>query len=193
MIDGQGEDTDPSDGHDSHGTLSPAQLLAFDGGTPGDPGAERHHVLRQLRQQLELHPGVEAAWGTPGGAFSAVEARIDPAYFGRGADTATLRVVWQPTPDDDPGDRPSDPGDPSKPGPRTAFVAMFRVHYSESGGFDCGFHNEPNPHVDGWFHVQWRASPGEAYDYRPASLEARTPVGALWEILEELESILRSE
>lgn len=193
MTDDPGEDADSSDVREAHGTLASVQLLAFDGGSPGDPGAERHHVLRQLRQQLELHPAVEAAWGTPTGEFSTVEARIDPAYFEREADTATIEVVWQPTPDVDPEDRLPDPGDPSFSATRTAFDTMFRVHYSEPGGFDCGFHNEPNPHVDGWFHVQWRASSDEEFEYRPASLEARTPAGVLWEILEELESILRAE
>lgn len=193
MIDDPGEDADSSFVRESHGTPASVQLLAFDGGAPGDAGAERHHVLRQLRQQLELYPAVEAACGTPDGEFSAVEAHIDPVYFGRKDETATLRVVWQPTPDVDPGDRLHDPADPSTPAQRTAFDAMFRVHYSEPGGFDCGFHNEPNPHVDGWYHLQWRASPDEEYEYQPASLEARTPVGALWEILEELESILQAE
>lgn len=157
--------------------------LRPDGGTGGDPGARRHHVLRQLREQLELHPAVDAAWGTPTGTYAAVEASVDPTYFGRDADSASLLVVWQPTPTDTDRLQPSDR--------RTAFDAMFRVHYSEPGGFDCGFHNEPNPHVDGWLHVQWRASTDEPYRYEPASIEAGTPVGALWEILEELEAMLR--
>jgi len=189
MTDDPGEDADSPDVREARSTLAAGQLLAFDGGAPGDPGAERHHVLRQLRGQLERHPAVEAAWGTPDGEYSVVKARLDPAYFGRGADTATLDVVWQPFPD---GDLP-DTGDSSMPAVRTRVDAMFRVHYSESSGFDCGFHNEPNPHVDGWFHVQWRGSPDEEYAYQPASLTARTPVGALWEMVEELESIIRLE
>lgn len=193
MMEGRGEDAVSPDVQESHGTLASVQLLAFDGGAPRDPGARRHHVLRELRQQLELHPAVETAWGTPAGEFSTVEARIDPTYFGREAETATLPVVWQPIPDVDPEDGLPDPGGPSISAKRTAFDATFRVHHSEPGGFDCRFHNEPNPHVDGWCHAQWRASPDEEYEYRPASLEARTPVGALWEILEGLESILRAE
>lgn len=169
---------------------TPAALVS-DGGRGGDPGAERHHVLRQLSQQLELHPAVEAAWGTPTGAYGAVEARLDPARFGRDAETASLRVVWQPNPDANRADRRPALDDP--PGPRTSFHASFRIHYSEPGGFDCGFHNEPNPHVDGWFHVQWRASPDEPYEYEPAALGARTPTGALWEVLEALESMLRGD
>lgn len=150
-----------------------------DGGA-GDLGAERHRILREIRQQLELHPAVDAAWGTPPGAYAAVDARLDPTYFGRDVKSATLRVVWQPVPD---GQFGSDD--------RTAFDAMFRVHYGEPDGFDCGFHNGPNPHVDGWCHVQWRRSVDAPYEYEPASLEAGTPVGALWGMLEGLEELLR--
>lgn len=157
--------------------------LRPDGGTGGDPGARRHHVLRQLREQLELHPAVDAAWGTPPRAYAAVEARVDPTYFGPDADPASLTVVWQPAPTDTDRLQSSDG--------RTAFDATFRVHYSEPGGFDCGFHHEPNPHVDGWCHVQWRVAPDAPYEYEPASIESGTPVGALWEVLEEIEVMLR--
>lgn len=168
-------------------------VTVSDGGTPNDPGANRHRILRQLRQQLEQHPGVDTAWGTPEGEYAAIEANVDPSYFGRDAERATLQVVWQPNPDiGQSGQRPS-PDDPSTPGPRTHFSAVFRVHYSEPAGLDCGFHNEPNPHVDGWSHFQHRDSPDNEYDYTVETLGARSPVSALWEILDKLESKLRDQ
>lgn len=162
-----------------------------DGGASRDLGAERHHILRELRHQLERHPAVEAAWGTPEGEYSAVEAEIDPSYFGRVGERATLRIVWQPTPEVDQSDQRPDSDDPLISGPMTHFSALFRVHYSEPGGLDCGFHHEPNPHVNGWFHFQRRASPNEAYEYSEETLEARSPASALWEILDKFEYILR--
>jgi hypothetical protein len=161
-------------------------------GSP-DPGAERHRILRQLRQQLEQHPAVESARGQPDGAYAEVTARVDPARFGRDADSATLRLVWHPNPDVPDGGGRSDPADPSVAGPRTNFGAMFKLHYSEAGGYDCGFHNEPNAHVDGWFHFQERPDPNTEYDYEPATLDARTPTAALWELLDLLAERLGSD
>lgn len=152
-----------------------------------DRGAERHRILRQLRQQLEQHPAVEAAWGEPDGAYAEIGATVSPAYFGRDAKTAKLRLVWYPSPTVANRDSRPDPENPTTAGPRTHFGAMFKVHYSESSGYDCGFHNEPNPHVEGWFHFQARSTPDTKYEYSPASLDARTPVGALWELLDLLE------
>lgn len=152
------------------------------GGQPdGSPGAERHRILRQLREELTRHPAVESARGVPEGGFAEIEARIDPTVFGRDADSAALRVVWHPVPDVS-GDGLSEAIGRS----RTTFDAIFKLHYSESTGYDCGFHNEPNPHVDGWFHFQERRASDEEYTYAEASLDARTPTSALWELLDQL-------
>ena len=64
---------------------------------------------------------------------------------------------------------------------------------TESTGYDCGFHNEPNPHVEGWFYFQERFDPEEEYTYVAASLEARTPTSALWELLDLLRDRLEGE
>lgn len=156
-----------------------------------DPGAERHRILRQLRQQLEQHPAIESAWGEPDGAYAEVAATVSPAYFRRDAETATLRLVWYPSPTVAESDSRPDPANPTTAGPRTHFEAMFKLHYSESSGYDCGFHNEPNPHAEGWFHFQERSTPDAKYEYSPATLDARTPVGALWELLDLLEEQIR--
>ncbi|AQL42323.1 hypothetical protein BV210_06180 [Halorientalis sp. IM1011] len=163
--------------------------------TPGEPsgsGAERHRILRQLRRQLEQHPAVDHARGQPEGAYAEVTTRLDPDHFGRTADSATLRLVWHPNPDVPDDDRRPDPTDPSVAGPRTTFDAMFKIHYSEDGGYDCGFHNEPSSHVDGWFHFQERADSDAEYDYEPATIDAGSPTAALWELLDLLADRLRS-
>lgn len=157
---------------------------------PG-PGADRHTILRQLRQQLERHPAIEAARGKPDDEYAEVTARVDPSFFSRDADSGSLRLVWYPTPRiPEDGGRSQHRGSTGG-GPRTRFDSVFKLHYSEAHGYDCGFHNEPNPHVDGWFHFQERTTPDADYVYTPARLDARTPIGALWEILDSLEETLR--
>ncbi|WP_336361611.1 hypothetical protein [Haladaptatus sp. ZSTT2] len=154
-----------------------------------ESGAERHRILRELRQQLEQHPAVEAAWGEPEGSYAEVVASVNPSFFGRETETATLRLVWYPAPTytEDESDAH---GDGWIENPRTHFEAMFKLHYSESSGYDCGFYIEPNPHVEGWFHFQERDSPDTEYEYEPSRLDARSPVSALWELLDLLEERL---
>lgn len=139
--------------------------LVTDGGDGPRFGQERHRILRELRRELERHPAVDHAKGVPDETFRELRATLDPAVLGAAAETAILRVVWIPAPDD----------------------AEFVVHYSD-GGFDCGFHREPNPHADGKTHYQRRDSPGEAYDYEPASFDAETPPRILRAVLDRLAS-----
>lgn len=153
------------------------------GGTT-DPGAERHLILRNLREQVIKHPAVTAAQGHPEAEYSEVHAEVNPSFFGRTADSATLRITWYPIPDGE-----ADSVFPDRP--RTTFRATFKLHYSESTGCDCGFHNEPNPHVEGWFHFQERHSPNTPYNYERVELAARTPVSALWEMMDKLDERLR--
>ena len=53
-------------------------------------------------------------------------------------------------------------------------------------GFDCGFYCEPNPHVDGFLHYQERDGVNDPYTYEPASFDARSVSGLLWEMLDAL-------
>lgn len=163
----------------------------MNGDRSAESGVERHRILRQLRQQLEQHPAITAAWGEPEGEYAEVAAEVSPTYVGRTATSATLRLVWYPTPTVPKENKRPDPADPTTAGPRTHFEAMFKLYYSESSGYDCGFHNEPNPHVEGWFHFQERPTPNTAYEYSPCSLDARSPASALWELLDLLEAKLR--
>ncbi|MGB9964084.1 hypothetical protein [Halobacterium sp. CBA1126] len=140
---------------------------------------KRHRILRSLREELERHPAISAAWGSPDGQYAALAADVDPAQFGRDSDSASLRVTWQPNPQLPPGTSLDDRR-------RTALTSNFKIHYSESSGFDCGVHLEPNPHVDGHLHYQERAAPSDEYDYDDVSLAATAPVGVLWEALERI-------
>ncbi|MFC7156253.1 hypothetical protein ACFQPA_12450 [Halomarina halobia] len=128
-----------------------------------DLGQERHRILRELRRELERHPAVQRARGVPDGKFRELHADLDPTALGRGAERATLRVAWWPAPDD--------PG--------------FAFHYSDSTGFDCGWHREPNPHVEGKTHYQERDAP-DGYEYETATFGGETPSRTLWAVLDRL-------
>jgi hypothetical protein len=128
---------------------------------------ERHGILRDLLRELERHPIVTTARGYPPSLFTEIRARVAPERWGYPVDDATLQVTWYP------GDRP-----------------QFAFHYNDATGFDCGWHCEPNPHVDGWLHYQERERDDEDYSYKPISFEAETPTTLVWEILERLQERL---
>lgn len=136
-----------------------------------DPGEASHAALRELRRTVEKHPAVERAEGFPKGSFTHVEADVVPARLGQDAETATLTIRWFA------GETPDGP-------------PQFSVHYSERSGFDCGWHHEPNPYVEGWGYYQERPSSDVEYSYGAVSLEGRTPGRILWEILADLEERL---
>jgi hypothetical protein len=69
---------------------------------------------------------------------------------------------------------------------RDVLIRYYTLHYSESSGFDCGFHCEPNPHVDGLLHYQERSSPADGYTYEPVSFDARSLSRLLWELMDAL-------
>lgn len=171
----------------SEPSTSPLALRS-DGGshTPADSAEKRHRILRALREQLERHPAMTDAHGIPEGQYAEVQADVDPAYFGREAAHATVRVTWHPNPTFSSRDRVEDRN-------RTSITANFAFHYSESSGFDCGWHLEPNPHISGHLHYQERTDSSEDYSYEEFTLNATSAVGVLWEVLDTLESRLRTE
>lgn len=69
---------------------------------------------------------------------------------------------------------------------RTPVRAYYALHYSEASGFDCGFHCEPNPHVEELLHYQERANSDEQYAYEPISFDARSLASLLWELMDAL-------
>jgi hypothetical protein len=168
-------------------SISHTQIVRPDGGTDTsrEDRERRHRILRSLRGQLELHPAVVSARGIPEGNYAEIEANLDPLYFGRDAAEASLRITWQPNPTVPPGTSLEDRQ-------RTSLTANFVFHYSESTGFDCGYHLEPNPHVTGHLHYQERDAPEEDYTYDTFTFTASSPVGVLWELLDALETRLHA-
>ena len=126
-------------------------VLRSDGGSPNpaDSAAKRHRILRALWEQLERHPAMRNAYGIPEGQYAELRAAVDPTYIGREAEHATVRVTWQPNPSFSSRDSIEDRN-------RTSITANFAIHCSESSGFDCGWHLEPNLHVNGYLHYQER-------------------------------------
>ena len=154
--------------------------VRFDGGS--NPGRDRHRILREIRGELVRHPAVRSIQGEPPNEYREVRATLDPSWFGHTAETASLRVTWipNPSPGPDVADRTNDTW------MRTPIQAYYTLHYSDSDGLDCGFHCEPNPHVDGLLHYQERADANSAYTYEPVSFGARSVSGLLWELMDAL-------
>jgi hypothetical protein len=141
-------------------------VVVTDGGRDSSRnlGQEHHRILQELRHQFDRHPAIEDVRGVPNGKFRELRANLDPGAFGHDAEDASLRVSWWPAPDD----------------------PEYVIHYSESTGFDCGFHREPNPHVEGKTHYQVRSSPDETSEYEAVDLAPRTPTRLLWTVLDLL-------
>jgi hypothetical protein len=108
---------------------------------------------------------VESVRGIPPGRQRELRATLYPGAFGRRVEDATLRVTWWPARE----------GEPS-----------FVFHYSDETGFDCRFHRESNPHVDGTTHFQERDGPEAEYRYEAVSLEAETPPRVCWEVIDRI-------
>jgi len=159
---------------------SSRERVRFDGGS--DPGRDRHRILRELRGELARHPAVRSIEGEPPDEYRELRATLDPSWFDRPAETASLRVTWIPNPSPGPEatDRTNDAW------MRTPIQAYYTLHYSESDGFDCGFHCVPNPHVDGLLHYQERDGTNDAYTYEPVSFGACSVTGLLWEMMDAL-------
>jgi hypothetical protein len=126
---------------------------------------DRHRILREVIEALRRHPVVTDVAGYPPSTFTEVRATLAPDRWGHEAAAATLRVTWQPI----------------EP-------AEFAFHYSEDG-FDCGWHHEPNPHVDGYAHYQERVSESE-YRYESISFDGETAPELVWEVMERLKQRL---
>jgi hypothetical protein len=142
-------------------------VFAADGGY--DPGEASHAALLEIRRSAEKHPAVEQARGHPSSLFTQVRMDVVPERLGRSSSSGVLTVRWYA-------------GDTRDARPEFSF------HYSEESGFDCGWHHEPNPHVDGWGHYQTRQSTADEYQYTAVSFGSKQPVRVFWEILERLES-----
>ena len=175
-------DTPDTDGYRTTHSRSDSReaRIRSDGGT--NSGRNRHRILRELRGELVRHPAVRFVEGDPPTEYRELRAALNPSWFGRPTATGSLRVTWlpDPTPGLEASDRANDTW------MRTPIRAYYTLHYSESTGLDCGFHCEPNPHVDGLLHYQQRENANEAYTYEPVSFGARSVTGLLWEMMDAL-------
>lgn len=133
----------------------------------GAGSGDRHRILRTLKRELTRHPIVTDATGQPPSTFTEIRADLTPARWGHPVEDATLRVTWFPD-----------------------TRAQFVFHYSESTGFDCGWHREPNPHVDQWTHYQERPSDDAPYSYEAVSFETDSPTTLVWEVMHRLQTRL---
>ncbi|MDZ7731689.1 MAG: hypothetical protein U5K37_13460 [Natrialbaceae archaeon] len=124
-------------------------------------------ALLEIRRSLQRHPAVKLASGHPPGQFTRVQADVDPRVVGGACEMGSLIVRWYA-------------GESVEARPEFAF------HYSDGSGFDCGWHHEPNPHVDGWGHYQERPSRNEEYVYEPITFESEVPVRVCWEVMDRL-------
>lgn len=137
--------------------------LRFDGGSGFSNS--RHRILREVIRELRRHPIVTEVRGHPPSTFTEVRADLAPERWGLAVGPATLRVTWIPL------DSPE-----------------FTVHYSDET-FDCGWHHEPNPHVEGVAHYQERTGDG-AYQYESTTFDGETAAELVWELLERLKNRL---
>lgn len=138
---------------------------------PYDPAAASHRALREIRRELERYPAVIRTQGFPPDSHAQVEADLNPTHFGSDVEAGSLTVRWFA------GEMRDDP-------------PQFSFHYSDETGFDCGWHHEPNPHVDGWGHYQERTDPDTAYAYEPYTFSTQAPSRVVWEVLSHVSDVL---
>jgi len=180
MTDRRDTQDSQSDCHRDADAHSQADRVRSDGGTSS--GRDRHRILRELRGELARHPAVRSVEGEPPSEYRELQATLASSWFGRSGETATLRIAWIP----DPSPGPEESDRTSDAWMRTPIQAYYTIHYSESSGFDCGFHCEPNPHIDGLLHYQERDDVDDRYTYEPVSFDARSASGLLWEVMDAL-------
>jgi len=122
-----------------------------------------------LHQNLKRVPGlVDTRFEKSGtGAGLQLRAEVDTTVFADGvidADGAYVQINWWPQA----GENGED---------------WYQIHYTDSTGFDRGWHRQPNEHVDGLDHYQERSASDVEYEYEPVIIDAENPVGILWEIV----------
>jgi hypothetical protein len=124
-----------------------------------------------VRSPHDRHPLVDTAQGFPPDVHSQVVADLDQTVCGAAGSTPTLTIRWVAgeTPDADP---------------------QFSFHYSDDTGRDFGWHDEPNPRVDGWGQFQERSSPSAASRFEAYSFASTAPTRVVWEPLSELTAAL---
>jgi hypothetical protein len=128
---------------------------------------DSERFLAVLQRELRGVPGVTSTsiqLSNTGLDFELV-GKIDTLVFADGcipAEEAQIAICWWPQPD---------------------VQDRFKFHYSDSAGFDCGWHRQENDHVDGLDHAQWRANSDSPYQYDPITFDHNNAAGLHWEII----------
>jgi hypothetical protein len=155
--------------------------LMSDGGSTSEKlSGRRGRILSRLRTELNNHPAMSyvAYKPTRDGREKEVVAHFDTNILANGvvdAEEAKLVVNWWTQPPD--------------------YDDQFTFHYTESTGYDCGWHRQPHENEDEipFDHFQQRASPDDEYQYQGVDFKEDTPPGLVWEITaNRLPRILRS-
>jgi len=97
-----------------------------------------------------------------------LRADVAPSAIGVDSPRGTLTIRWFV----------SDPTEPVR----------FTFHYSDESGFDCGWHHHEQDHVAGLGHYQQQTS--ENYTYEEFNFGSKEPSRVVWEILEELQTVM---
>lgn len=132
-------------------------------------GNDRDQALHLMLINLRKIPGTESVRfedsGT--GVDKEVRGEFNTDVFANGvieAAEASVKVNWWPLDDED--------------------KYWYQFHYTDSTGFDCGWHRQKNDHVDGLDHYQERESVDQEYEYYQFFPSFEHPVGLLWEIVD---------
>ncbi len=146
-------------------------MYAFDGGH--NTRQASHEALRQIREQLTRHPLIARVEGLPHDTLhKELRAEINPSAIGTATPSGTLTIRWFV-------DSPSNP-------------VRFTFHYLDESGFDCGWHHHEQDHVNRWGHYQERQQDSEEYVYEEFQFGSKEPARVVWEVLEELQTIVQS-
>lgn len=132
-------------------------------------GGHRDRVQKTLKDNLKRIPGIEPVRFEPsrtGMEYQVVgDAAID--IFARGvitAESARVQLNWWPQPDE---------------------PDWFEFHYTDSTGYNCGWHRHKNKHVNGIDHFQKDLPTEDEIRYEPVSFEYNNPAGLVWEIIDD--------
>lgn len=132
-------------------------------------GRQRQRVQSQLFSQVKNVPGLADTRleESEAGIDHQIVADVETMTYADGvvpADDAGVQLNWWPNPGGE---------------------DYFQFHYWDGSGVDCGWHRQPNDHVDGLDHYQVRASSEDEYGYEAVAFAAESPTGTTWEVLGE--------
>jgi len=132
-------------------------------------GRTRSRTYNRLFTNLKKVPGVKNVRHERSGTGVDYEivGDLDTSIFADGVipcDGARVKVNWWTHADEE--------------------TAWFQFHYWDEIGLDCGWHRQPNDHVDGIDHMQYRSDSADEYTYESVEVEFDNAIGLMWEIVD---------